>query len=127
MGQSEQARTGGRWPVAPDVDQLKAAAEVWQRNPTKDGPSNHRFLDLFAVYLVKHVRAEELRLQRSADPGLSWQRREHRRLVGRIRDLMGDGALGLDVTEGIQGFLEAWGLHLVATSLRGPVAPDLGH
>jgi len=127
MGSTELGPgTEGRWPVAPDVDHLKAAAEVWQRGATKDGSSNRRFLDLFAVYLVKHVRAEELRLQRRADPALSWQRQEHRRLVGRIRNLMDDGALGLDVTEGIQGFLEAWGLHLL-TSLRGSVAPDQGH
>jgi hemerythrin len=113
--------------VAPDVEQLKVAGETWLRGASKDRLSNRLFLDLFAVYLVKHFRAEETRLQRMADPGLPWHRQEHRRLVRQTWGLMSDDLLGLDVTDGIHRILEAWALHQVSASLRPELPKAVGH
>ncbi len=110
------------WAVVPDVEQLNQAAEAWLGLVLRDPLANRRFLDRFATYLVKHFRAEETRLERLRDPGLSWHRGEHRRLVRRIWELMSDEALGLDMTEAIHAFLEAWRAHQEAAAYR-PGAP----
>ena len=110
------------WAAVPDVEQLSQAAEVWLGQMPRDPLANRRFLDRFAIYLVKHFRAEETRLERLRDPGLSWHRGEHCRLVRRIWELMSDEALGLDRTEGITAFLEAWRVHQEAAAYR-PGAP----
>jgi hemerythrin len=100
-----------RWFEAPYLTQLKMAAVAWRDGASKDLFSNHRLLDLFAVVMVKHFKAEEIRLERMHDTGLAWHRREHFQLVRQLWELMSDEHLGLDVTEGIHRFLEAWLLH----------------
>ncbi len=112
------------WIAVSDVEQLNQAAEAWLGLVPSDPLTNRRFLDRFAIYLVKHFRSEETRLERLQDPGLPWHRGEHRRLVRRIWELMSDEALGLDMTESIQGFLEAWRIHQEAAAYR-PGAPGL--
>jgi hemerythrin len=113
--------------VAPDVAQLNQVAEAWRDRGAKDQHSNHQFLDLFAIYLVTHFRAEEMRLEQQKAPGLVWHRNEHRRLVRRIWDLMGDVRFGLDVTEGIHQFLEAWFLHQQSVGVRMAGPSGLAH
>ena len=116
------------WAVVPDVEQLNQAAEAWLSLVPRDPRVNRRFLDRFATYLVKHFRAEETRLERLRDPGLCWHRGEHRRLVRRIWELMSDEALGLDMTEGICAFLEAWRIHQEAAAYRpGASGPSSHH
>jgi hemerythrin len=126
LGRTDRMEAGS-WLVAPDLTQLNLAASAWRDRGARDQRSNRQFLDLFAVYLVKHFRAEEVRLECQNDPGLVWHRREHRRLVRRIWDLMSDERLGLDVTEGIHQFLEAWLLHQLSVGARMDRPPRLTH
>ncbi len=125
MGNLKRPEAPGERPWTPvsDVEQLSQTAEAWRGLLPRDPLANRRFLDRFAIYLVKHFRAEETRLERLRDSGLSWHRGEHRRLVRRIWELMSDEALGLDMTEPIQGFLEAWRAHQEAAAYR-PGAPE---
>jgi hemerythrin len=112
---------------ARDVDQLNRLAEAWRDRAPMERFSNRQFLTTFAIYLVKHFRAEEFRLQRMAAPGLTWHKQEHRQLVRQIWALMNDEALGLDMTDGIQTFLEAWRLHQEVSSRRRDAVPPLSH
>lgn len=119
--------TEGRWQAAPDVEQLSMAAQAWRTEDRRDQSSDRRFLAIFAIYLVKHFRAEEDRLERMNAPGWKWHRREHRRLVKQLRDLMNDLDLGLEVTPRIHGFLEAWRIHQETASLRRDAVSSRGH
>ena len=117
----------GPWSPAPDVDQLRMAAASWCAGGSGDPLSNGRFLSMFAVYLVKHFRAEEDRLDRAKAPDRVWPRQEHRRLVKQLPELLADMELGLDVTRGIHGFLDAWRLHQESVSLRADPTGLLDH
>jgi len=118
---------GARWHEAPDVEQLRLAAAAWTGDELRDRASDRLFLATFAIYLVKHFRAEEDRLERTNVPGWKWHRREHRRLVKQLRDLMDDLLLGLEVTPRIHQFLEAWRIHQDNVSLRKDAAGTRGH
>ncbi len=119
--------TEGCWQAAPDVEQLSRAAQAWRREELRDQSSDRRFLATFAIYLVKHFRAEESRLERMNAPGWKWHRREHRRLVKQLRAVMNDLDLGLEVSPRIHGFLEAWRIHQETASLRRDAASSRGH
>ena len=129
MGKLDTTRgaSDGQWFEAPDVVLLKTAAEGWREGAAKDRLSNRRFLDLFAVYLVKHFKAEEARLKAKDAPGQAWHRQEHLRIVRRIWDLMSDVSLGLEVTDGIHRLLEAWFLHQEAAAQRRDEQGFSGH
>ena len=115
------------WSPMPDVDHLRMAATAWCMADPAERPSNGQFLAMFAVYLVKHFRAEENRLDRTMAPDRVWHRKEHRRLVQQLHDVMIDMDLGLEVTGAIHGFLEAWRLHQESASLRRTRPGSLGH
>ena len=120
-------RTEGHWQAAPDVEQLSMAAQAWCMEDLRDRSSDRCFLATFAIYLVKHFRAEESRLERMNAPGWKWHRREHRRLVKQLRDVMNDLELGLEVTPRIHGFLEDWRIHQETASLRRDAVGLRGH
>jgi hemerythrin len=103
------------------------AAAAWCAADPAERPSNRQFLAMFAIYLVKHFRAEETRLDRAAAPDRAWHRMEHRRLVRQLRDVMMDLDLGLEVTAAIHGFLDAWRLHQESVSPRRAPTGSLGH
>jgi hemerythrin len=103
------------------------AAAAWRAGAPADRRSNRLFLALFAVYLVKHFRTEEHRLDRTKAPDRARHRMEHRRLVRQLRDVMMDLDLGVEVTQAIHGFLEAWRLHQESASLRRVPPGSLGH
>ena len=122
-----QGVVAGNWYATSDVNQLKMAANTWVASEPKDRESNRQFMTTFAVYLVKHFRAEEGRLERTHAPGQPWHLREHRRLVRKLRDLLGDMELGLDVTDGIRRLLEAWHVHQESAALRRETRSPMGH
>ncbi|NWJ40989.1 MAG: hemerythrin family protein [Geothrix sp.] len=126
LAKASGAMAGG-WQVAPDVEQLSAAAAAWRAEGLGDRSSNRQFLATFAIYLVKHFRTEEDRLERVNAPGWAWHRREHRRLVKQLRDLMNDLDLGLEVSPRIHQFLEAWRIHQETASLRRDAGSSRGH
>lgn len=117
----------GRWVPVPDVDHLRTAAASWCAGDPEDQLSSRLFLSMFAVYLVKHFRTEDERLDRTKAPDRIWHHKEHRRLVRQLRDLMTDIALELDVTLGIHAFLETWRLHQESASLRRAPTDSRGH
>ena len=118
-----------RWCPVPDLDHLRRAASSWCVGAPADRQSNRLFLSLFAVYLVKHFRTEENRLDRTQAPDRAWHRKEHRRLVQHLRDVMmdQDQDLGVEVTQAIHGFLEAWRIHQAFACLRRAPTGSLGH
>jgi hypothetical protein len=108
----------GPWFEMPDVNQLQRAADTWFAGDSLRQGMNQQFMTTFAIYLVKHFRAEEARLERAHAPGQRWHLREHHRIVRQLRDLMIDMELGLDVTNGIHRLLEAWRIHQESAALR---------
>ena len=115
------------WCPVLDVDHLRMAAASWCVGAPADRQSNRLFLSLFAVYLVKHFRTEEDQLDRTQAPDRAWRRKEHRRLVQHLRDVMLDQDLGVELTQAIHGFLEAWRIHQASACLRRAPTGSLGH
>lgn len=106
------------WSVLPDVEQLQRVVDVWRGRDHDDPQRDRAFLSTFAVYLVKHFRAEEDRLDRAKAPDRTWHRAEHRRLVQQLHSVMCDLELGLEAAPAIHGFLDAWQLHQQAAPLH---------
>jgi hypothetical protein len=106
------------WLVLPDVDQLQRAAQAWRGLECADPQRDRAFLSTFAVYLVKHFRAEEDRLDRAKTPDRAWHRAEHRRLVQHLHGVMGDVERGLEAAPAIHGLLEAWQAHQQRSALH---------
>ena len=120
MGRLEKVHgmVEGPWFELPDINQLQIAADTWFAGDPMNHGMNQQFLTTFAIYLVKHFRAEEARLEQAHAPGQRWHLKEHHRLVRHLRDLMLDVELGLDVTKGIRRLLEAWRVHQESVALR---------
>ena len=92
---------------------MQRAAEAWSANPPfqQDPQVNRQFMVQFAIILVQQFRTEEERLLRARAPQFARRRGENQRLALRVRDLLADLGLGLEVTPSIQQFLEAWRDH----------------
>lgn len=130
MGRLEKVHgvAEGPWFEMPDVNQLQIAADAWFASDARDQGMNQRFLTTFAIYLVKHFRAEEARLEQAHAPGQRWHLKEHHRLVRQLRDVMLDVELGLDVTGGIHRLLETWRIHQEIAALRRDARrPSIGN
>lgn len=96
-----------------DARPLHAAVASWEACPTRDRDAfrNRQFLATFAFDLVQWFRAEEARLKAARSPQLVSLRRENHRLAQRLRELMSEAELGLEVTSGIRAFLMGWRFH----------------
>jgi hypothetical protein len=119
----------GCWGNWADPHSLPAAAASWEACPAdaKDAFRNRQFLATFTIELVQWFRAEEAKLKQTRSPHLVSRRREHHRLALRLRELMAEADLGLEVVSGIQAFLQEWRFHQewIPSPTRPPEA--LGH
>jgi hypothetical protein len=112
-------------PALSEAEELRMVAEAWQEG--SGGLPNRLFLSMFAIYLVKHFRAEEDQLDRTNAPDRNSHRHEHHRLVQQLRNLMSDTEFGLEVTRGIQTFLEDWRHHQEGVRFHLARGTHLGH
>lgn len=115
MGHTERWRRLSReaQSLGCDAGVLMTAARRW-RACSEDAPTdfgNAHFLPMFAVYLVQQFRAEEELLDLMQSPERHRHRRQHHRLAQQMRALMANLERGLEVTEDIHIFLDAWATH----------------
>ncbi len=103
----------GGWGDRSESRPLHAAAASWEACPVRQRNAfrNRQFLATFAFDLVQWFRAEEATLKEAGSPQLGSRRRENHRLALRLRELMAEAELGLDITGGIRAFLQAWRDH----------------
>ena len=108
---------------------LMTAARRW-RECSEDAPADFRnahFLPMFAVYLVQQFRAEEEMLDLMQSPERHRHCRQHHRLAQQMRELMANLERGLELTEDLHIFRNAWATHQEGNWLAAEAPFALAH